>query len=220
MRFVARTTGWARQTQLAEWGSFRRGLPRSTRGRSQRGTTLVEILAATVIIGIIAYALTESLVSGLTNSGDSTERVGGSIDRQRVASAFVPDAQSAKAWDATATGVAGPCGADLNPDQMVMNLRWSDAATGLSSRVATYFVEDGELFRRFCEGAPDDPASDDPVAPGSEKLAELGDGWETMVAEPVPGDLALRLCPAACPNVAEDVPRPGYEVRVQRRVTP
>jgi len=171
--------------------------------RTERGNTLVELLAATVIIGIISYALTESLVSGLNNSGDSQERVSGSVDRQRVAAAFVPDAQSTQTMD-DSTGDA--CG---EGDTLIKNLRWSDLDPGgPKAVVATYWQTGAELVRWLCVGGDDRE---------DQMLADIPDGTTPAivpadVSAPENGRLALRVCPD------EECRGPGFQVIATRRV--
>lgn len=117
--------------------------------RSSQASTLVEVLAATVIMGVLSYALTESLISGLVNTKASQERTAGSIGRQRVAAAFVPDVQSARPFD-QAPAVTPYCG-NPEPDELV-RLRSTDDQ---SLKVVSYFVRTAEskrqLIRRSCE---------------------------------------------------------------------
>jgi prepilin-type N-terminal cleavage/methylation domain-containing protein len=65
-------------------------------GRGERGFTLVELLVAVTILGIIGAALTESIIVSLKTTREADTRLSGSLDRQRLASFFVPDVESAQ----------------------------------------------------------------------------------------------------------------------------
>lgn len=119
-----------------------------TPGR-ERGTTLIEMLAATVILSVISFALTEAVVSGFRNTGDTQDRLVGSIDRQRVTAAFVPDVQSADPFDSSTTDACG----DTNPaPEEGIKFGWTDGST---EKLSTYLeLTDGverQLVRRYCE---------------------------------------------------------------------
>jgi len=115
------------------------------------GFTLVEVLVVVVIIGIISGALTESIIIGLRTTTATVAQVSGSLDRQRLATAFVPDVQSAQS-------LAGPeCGA--GGGSLVVTLSRTDRGI---DKAASYLVpatanpeEPKMLLRRYCEqGAP------------------------------------------------------------------
>ncbi|MGH9190764.1 MAG: PulJ/GspJ family protein [Acidimicrobiales bacterium] len=172
--------------------------------RGERGYTLIELLAATVILGIISFALTESVISGFNNTGATEERLVDSLDRQRVTAAFVPDVQSMQTHDNSP-----PCGSPLAPgEQVLKTFYWSDDG---GAYVASYVATDGlsKLVRRMCvDGVPDEP----------QDLAQIKGTAE--IDPDSPPDVALRMCP---PGAPEGCPRPEfapyYEVVAERRVT-
>ena len=148
----------------------------------EHGYTLPELLAATVIISIISFALTESIISGLRNTEDSTNRTVESLDRQRLASAFVPDVQSATREPLPTDP---PCG----PGPAVVTFSWEERG---ELRASSYMVTDvdGErsLVRYHCLGSLSDP-------PRPRKLVELPPADE--VPEPVvpgPCDEPPKFC--------------------------
>lgn len=115
----------------------------------ERGTTLIELLAATVILSVISFALTEAVVSGFRNTGDTEDRLVGSIDRQRVTAAFVPDVQSADPFNPSTTAACGDT--DPKPDEGI-KLGWTDGTTvKLSTYVELVKGAERQLVRRYCE---------------------------------------------------------------------
>lgn len=106
----------------------------------EAGVTLVEVIVSVIILSIIGYALTESVILGLRTAARTQEQVAGSLDRQLVSTYFSADAQSA---DAVSTG-DNACATGS-----IVTFSWED---GLD-KVAAYVVDTDErrLVRRYCE---------------------------------------------------------------------
>lgn len=118
------------------------------RRRGEAGATLIEMLAAVTILGVIGAVLTEAVIIGIDTAGRTEDEVSESLDRQLVSSYFVGDVQSAQQVRTDAP-CAGPVpGADLK-----LTLSWSD---GEQDKAASYLVEAGDtpaerrLVRRYC----------------------------------------------------------------------
>jgi hypothetical protein len=65
--------------------------------RSERGMTLIEIVAGIVVMGIIFPALTQAVLIGLRTLDNTNERIAGSNDTLLVASYFTSDVEGASA---------------------------------------------------------------------------------------------------------------------------
>jgi prepilin-type N-terminal cleavage/methylation domain-containing protein len=143
--------------------------------RGDRGATLVEVMIAIVVIGIIAVPLGNALLTYLRHTDDVQRRLGASHDVQIAAAYFAQDVQSVgrRDWSAhpfplvqsIATGASvgnatfgcGPAGTPA----AVVTFLWDDPtnATGNPSavRVAYVIVTSGgerQLRRLTCVGNP------------------------------------------------------------------
>lgn len=150
--------------------------------RPDDGATLVELLAAVIIIGMIGAALTESIILGLRATEQTDRRVSESLDRQLVSTYFTRDVHSAQSVNTETCG-------DATEGETKLSLRWDD---GADTTVVSYVFEADQrrLIRRSClNGAPRD------VNSVASHLA--GDGAVSLVCPPEPGcppaKVALRL---------------------------
>lgn len=114
--------------------------------RREDGATLIELLAAVVILGIISAALTESIILGLRTTEATERTVSGSLDRQLASAYFYGDVQSS---DDVSTNPGGAC-PGATPVDVKVTLRWTDAGV---NKAASYAVDPGQrrLLRRYCE---------------------------------------------------------------------
>lgn len=116
--------------------------------RAEAGFTLVELLAAITILGVISLVMTEAIILSLKTVDGATKRAGNSVTTQTLESYFSGDAQSATD---VSSGVPS-CG---SPDSAVVNLAWTDEGT---SKAATYALDpsggtEHDLVRWFCAGS-------------------------------------------------------------------
>lgn len=80
-----------------------------SRPGDESGFTLVEMLIAVTVLGIIMVALGAGFSAGLRNLDDTSNRLSGSTDAQQLGVYLVPDVQSASAVVASATGAGITC---------------------------------------------------------------------------------------------------------------
>src|SRR5262249_39658875 len=109
-------------------------------GRDDRGVTLIELLVAVVILGIIIGPLTAGLISFFRNTDATNNRMAESHDEQIASAYFAQDVQSLGVRDWTtapfslttsfeqnvsATGGTDPCGPNGPPGAKI-RMAWND----------------------------------------------------------------------------------------------
>lgn len=101
-----------------------------TRRAGDSGTTLIEVLVAIMIMGVIIVPLTAAFVLGVARSTASLQDAGNSTDTQVLASFFSTDVAQATTVSTSAT-----CGA--GPDRtVILVLNWVDGTSQTVSYVA------------------------------------------------------------------------------------
>lgn len=125
------------------------------RDRDESGFTLVELLVATVVSGIIIGGIASILIVTLQSYPRSAAKLTVSDNAQLLSSWLVPDVQSA---DGTASGIQAPpvnnsgCATQGIAAIDKLRLSWSDAATPASTYAADYCVVGSELIRYYQQG--------------------------------------------------------------------
>ena len=126
--------------------------------RDERGFTLVEVLLAVTIMGVVIGALSMAIIVAMRSTGAATERMSDSQSAQLLTKWFAGDVQQADAGGAgvdkeptTASGCAGP-------DEGTNVVRFQTTTSGGTSYVSYRLVpgaEEWRLVRRACaEGQP------------------------------------------------------------------
>src|SRR2546425_6392324 len=94
----------------------------------EAGLTLMELMIAIVLLGIVIVALTGALTSGLTATTDAQERLAESRAPMFANAFFADDAQSS-AIDGVIVGGSPLCGSGTN----VVSFRWAEGGTTYTS---------------------------------------------------------------------------------------
>lgn len=116
---------------------------------AESGVTLVELLVAVAVLGIISYALTESLMLGLRTSDGTAANISSSIASRTVSSYLSDDVHSSTSVHAGWVDCPS-----TDPGGVVLALGWTDQ--GVSERVL-YALEppngaNQSLVRWSCTG--------------------------------------------------------------------
>jgi prepilin-type N-terminal cleavage/methylation domain-containing protein len=98
--------------------------------KSDHGFTLVELLIATVVLGIIIYPLTEAVILALRTTDKTVTSVAGSTAVQTLAAYFYADVNSATQVT-TGAGTACPTSQGV----VRLHLTWTDQSSGLETDV-------------------------------------------------------------------------------------
>lgn len=104
---------------------------------------------AVAIMGIISYALTESVIQALRTTDGTTFRYAESLDAQTLAVSFVTDIQGSESVEAPAAQ-GGDCAGSTTP---LLRVERTDSGV---QKMATYTLEapsavERHLIRRYCE---------------------------------------------------------------------
>ena len=85
------------------------------RAGGESGFTLVELLIAVTVLGVIMTAIAAGFSVGLRTMNDTSDRLAGSNDAQHLAVSLVPDVASATVAVAAADGAGIACTGASNP---------------------------------------------------------------------------------------------------------
>jgi prepilin-type N-terminal cleavage/methylation domain-containing protein len=97
------------------------------------GFTLVELLVAMTILGLVMAAITGVLYNAMFTSSRTNARINESSDRQRLSLWLARDVENAKGWS-TSTGTCTPAG-----NRLVLALTWTDkTVTATNTREINY----------------------------------------------------------------------------------
>jgi len=105
---------------------------RRRRRPSEAGFTLVEVLVTVAILGVISFALTESIILGLRTTDDTAGRISAAATVHALSSYFTRDTQSAEEVSVTDSDCA-----PADPG-VFLHLRWTElgAVGGGTTRVS------------------------------------------------------------------------------------
>jgi prepilin-type N-terminal cleavage/methylation domain-containing protein len=96
--------------------------------RSEQGFTLAELLIVVSILGLIGFALTNAVISGLRTTNNIADRVSGTSAVETLNSYFFGDVQNADQVSSGAMSPSDPnCGSV--PGTLLVHLSWTDTDT-------------------------------------------------------------------------------------------
>lgn len=129
-------------------------------GDRRAGFTLVELVLAVALLGLVAVPLSMALSLAFRTEGETTDRFTGSVGAQLTMLYFVPDVQSASYIDTIqSTLPSAPNSCAQSGDSVVLRLGWTETpTTGATTATMQTYVRRGsgtaaELLRLSCTGA-------------------------------------------------------------------
>ena len=184
----------------------------SLRRRDDAGVTLIELLLAIVLLGIIAVPLGGALISFFRNTNATTDRLAESHDAQIASAYFGQDVENigVRTWnlpsgpyslgtsvETNAPPKSGtfPCGPVGDPNA-VIRMAWDDptGASTLRKVIVSYVVRqvgaEKQLHRLRCDDGTSNPTSDIVLA---HKVQSVGTPVLTGPVAGVPQSISLAL---------------------------
>lgn len=137
-----------------------------------RGTTMMELLIAIVVIGIIAGTLLSVVATFLRNDVAASERIDESRDLQQITSYLPADVSSAFVtelladsngdptyYDANDPATAATCSGFSTPGANVLSLKWSETFGGSMTQYRVQYRtqvvgSETQIVRVSCSGNP------------------------------------------------------------------
>lgn len=123
------------------------------------GFTLIEVVVALVLLGIIIVPLTAAFIQGIRRTSEIDKRLGRSGDLQRISSWWTRDVGSVNPTGINAPDkeCPDPAAATSPSDTALLTFSWDDNTGDAGTpKSASWVVEgsgaDAKLVRRYCEG--------------------------------------------------------------------
>lgn len=146
--------------------------------RDEAGLTLIELLVAVTLLGIVTVPLSGAMIGGLRTTTEAQDRLSESRSPLFTAAFFAKDAQSA-AVDGISVGPSPACGTGTN----VVSFTWTENGTQYRSSYA--IKTDGtaqRLVRSFCTPSRTDAVTVAPVLSDAVPTVKCGDAAGASVA--------------------------------------
>lgn len=206
-------------------------LTRRSPHRDEGGFTLVEVLLAVTIMGVVVGALSLALIVAMRSTGAATERLGDSQSAQLLTKWFAGDVQQADAVDGVDTGpgtASGCAGADEGTNVVRFRTTTAPGTSYVSYRVVQV-PDEWRLVRRSCvAGQPGDAVvaahrlQNDAAAQASVTPTQVtitvyvaggygysSTGQRVLVDTPTPCTVGLAVSPSVAQLASDPGPLPG-----------
>lgn len=146
--------------------------------RNEAGVTLIELMLAVMLLGIIIVPLTGGMITGLITTGEARARLSESRSPLFSSAYFADDAQSSDV-NGISVGASPACGSGTN----VVSFTWTEDTTPYSASYVT-ISKNGTpaLQRNFCSGGNVDSTTIAPVLTSTAPTVSCADAAGTAVA--------------------------------------
>jgi Tfp pilus assembly protein FimT len=127
--------------------------------RSEAGVTLIELMLAVMLLGIIIVPLTSAMITGLITTGEARARLSESRSPLFTSAFFADDAQSSDV-NGISVGPTPACGSGTN----VVSFTWTEDTTQYQASYVTTTTNGTPVLKRnFCSGGAPDVSTLAPV---------------------------------------------------------
>lgn len=188
------------------------------RPRADGGFTLVELIIAIAIMGLLVTTLVGVLFASVKANEDTTRRLDGTRDEQFSSVYFAPDVQGASS---VATGVTATCGTgtafldlrgtSFDPASLVTT---QTAVSYVFTTVTSGGVASGRVERRTCEAAS--LAAGSPPQARTAVARNLATTPPTVACSPSPCGASTRTVTVTFARIAPEV---AFSMTATRRPT-
>ena len=170
--------------------------------RSEAGVTLIELMLAVMLLGIIIVPLTGGMITGLISTGEARNRLSEARSPLFSSAYFADDAQSSDV-NGISVGGSPACGSGTN----LVSFTWTEDTTQYRASYVTSTRNGTPILKRnFCSGSAVDSTTIAPVLSSTAPTVTcyLANGTSTVSCSVGTSVLRRIVLTASTPNQEND----------------